>query len=127
MVRNYERKRPPNKNYDMGSLQAMREVDGKRMTMYRASKGFKVPLSTLYSRIKGLRGVKSSTKGRTTALSQEEERKLVFGLTTLEKWGFGLSRKEILAKYVEQNNIKTPFKDNVPGPDWFLNFNTGLA
>lgn len=43
----------------------------------------------------------------------------------MEKWGFRLSRfevMEIVAKYVRINKIKTPFKNNIPGPDWFINF-----
>lgn len=43
----------------------------------------------------------------------------------MEKWGFGLSRKEVLqtvADFVKENHIKTQFKDAKPGEDWFLNF-----
>lgn len=43
----------------------------------------------------------------------------------MEKWGFRLSRSEILeivAEYVRVNNIQTPFKNNTPGPDWFIDF-----
>lgn len=43
----------------------------------------------------------------------------------MSKWGFGLSRKEILNSvqlYVQQNNLQTPFKDGKPGEDWFINF-----
>lgn len=43
---------------------------------------------------------------------------------TTEKWGFGLSRTEILdlvADYVNSNNINPPFKDGIAGEDWFLN------
>lgn len=43
----------------------------------------------------------------------------------MEKWGFGLSRKEVLTivgEYVTKNNIPNPFKNNIPGEDWFLKF-----
>lgn len=43
----------------------------------------------------------------------------------MEKWGFGLSRLEVInlvAEYVKQNDIQTPFKNGIPGEDWFLNF-----
>lgn len=28
----------------------------------------------------------------------------------------------IVAEYVTKNNIKAPFKNNMPGADWFINF-----
>lgn len=43
----------------------------------------------------------------------------------MEKHGFGLTRKELLetvGQYVSDNNIKNPFKNGVPGEDWFLSF-----
>ena len=43
----------------------------------------------------------------------------------MEKWGFGLSRSEVLenvAHFVKENNLKTQFKDGYPGADWFINF-----
>jgi hypothetical protein len=43
----------------------------------------------------------------------------------MEKWGFGLSRKEILqlvGECVNANKLKTQFKKGIPGEDWFLNF-----
>ena len=42
----------------------------------------------------------------------------------MEKWGFGLSRKEVLqivADYVKENQINiNKFKDGMPGEDRFL-------
>jgi hypothetical protein len=43
----------------------------------------------------------------------------------MEKHGFGLTRKELLetvGQYVSANVIKSPFKNGVPGEDWFLAF-----
>ncbi|CAG4996929.1 unnamed protein product [Parnassius apollo] len=43
----------------------------------------------------------------------------------MEKYGFGLTRKEVLevvGQYVVENNIETPFKNGTPGEDWFLAF-----
>lgn len=41
----------------------------------------------------------------------------------MEKWGFGLSRSEIMVgDFVTTNNIKTPFKNEIPEEDLFLNF-----
>lgn len=46
-------------------------------------------------------------------------------IEVMEKHGFGLTRKETLqlvGQYVTDNNIQTPFKDNIPGKDWFIEF-----
>jgi len=40
----------------------------------------------------------------------------------MEKWGFGLSKTEVLetiGRYVNKNKISTPFGEGVPG-DYFL-------
>lgn len=104
---------------------AINEVNKGQSTIYGASKRYKIPYVTLHSRIKGIRGKKKENKGRPTSIPIAEELKLANGLKTLEKWGFGLSRKEVfevVGKFVRENNIKTNFKDGVPGEDWFLNF-----
>ncbi|CAH2226763.1 jg14191, partial [Pararge aegeria aegeria] len=46
-------------------------------------------------------------------------------LRTLDKWGWGLSKEEVLdlvAAFVQKNNLKTPFKENRPGTKWFVSF-----
>jgi hypothetical protein len=43
----------------------------------------------------------------------------------MDKWGFGLSRSEVLDQvqvFVNANNLQTQFKNGRPGPDWFINF-----
>lgn len=43
----------------------------------------------------------------------------------MEKYGFGLTRQELLetvSQYVLANLIQNPFKNGVPGEDWFLSF-----
>lgn len=126
MVRTYKRKTVPEIKYDPANLTlAIQEVSAGRMTYYRACKTYQIPFSTLYSRVKGTRGAKSDKKGKPTALLVETERKIVEGIRVIEKWGFGLTRKEIIelvGQHVKANNIKTPFKDNVPGSDWFVKF-----
>lgn len=66
-------------------------------------------------------------RGRKTALDPVDERKLAALITDLAKWGFALTSKEvrqIVAEYVEINNIQNPFSKNknIPGRDWFTNF-----
>ncbi|KAK9736193.1 hypothetical protein QE152_g12696 [Popillia japonica] len=78
--------------------------------------------------LKGTRGAKKCTRGRLTVRSSEQESELTSGLTKMERLGFDLSRREILqavAALIIANQIKTPFKDHVPGPDWFIHFRKG--
>nr|CAI5868906.1 unnamed protein product [Callosobruchus analis] len=66
-----------------------------------------------------------SQKDLATKINEKPQDFLAFFIKTLAKWGFGLSRKEILelvGDFVCKNDIKTPFKNGLPGEDWFLNF-----
>ncbi|CAH1102872.1 unnamed protein product [Psylliodes chrysocephalus] len=72
-----------------------------------AAEVFRSPRSTLISRTKGWKNRKQSTKeipGRSVDLSPEVEEKLALYLKTLSKWGFGLSRKEILLSGLFNHN-----------------------
>ncbi|XP_056636655.1 uncharacterized protein LOC130445153 [Diorhabda sublineata] len=126
MVRNYVRKSKRATSYTKEDLQrAMEEVRSGRITAYKASQRFKIPMMTLNYRLRGIRGVKSSSQGRSTAIPIQEERELAEGLKTMEKWGWSLSRGEVLkivGDYVKRNKLKTPFKPGLPGEDWFLGF-----
>ncbi|XP_030751409.1 uncharacterized protein LOC115878935 [Sitophilus oryzae] len=126
MVRKYVRKSNRGKGYTKESLKiALTAIKSGQITLYRANKVYKIPLATLHDHLKGRRGQKSSSYGRPQDISQHEEEKLATGLRAMEKWGFGLSRKEVLqivADYVKENHLKTQFKDGKPGEDWFLNF-----
>lgn len=65
----------------------------------------------------GRKGLKSKTLGRAAVLSREIEEDLVKNLHTMEKHGFGLTRKELLetvGQYVSANNINNNFKNGVP-------------
>ena len=105
--------------------EALNNIRRGALTVYRAAKEYGIPKITLYSRLKGKRGVKSQTLGRSTAIPPEHETKLASCLKVMEKWGFGLSRKEIIeivAIYVAKNGLVTPFRNGIPGEDWFLGF-----
>ncbi|KAJ8909702.1 hypothetical protein NQ315_002742 [Exocentrus adspersus] len=109
---------------------AVADVLEGRKTMRGAAKYYHIPRSTLKHYVRGTRGTgvvaaSGSGGGGRTSLSSEEEHRLVQGILTMEKWGFGLSRHEVLdivQMYTKANNLKTKFKDGRPGEEWYLSF-----
>lgn len=104
---------------------AIEKVERKECTLFGASKQYNIPIATLHNRLYKKTGTKSSTLGRAPVLPYAIELELANGLKVMEKWVFGLSRKEVMAlvaRYVRENNLESPFKDGFPGPDWFINF-----
>lgn len=105
--------------------EAVQEVRSKELSNYAASKLYGIPTSTLNDRVLAKTGIKSQTLGRAPAIPLDQETKLAEYLRTLEKWGQGLSKEEVLdlvAAFVRRNNLKTPFKDDRPGTKWFVAF-----
>lgn len=126
MPRNYTRTTQRGEGYTKENLSiAIGEVKSGIRSLRMAAKKYSIPYSTLQCHLTGRRGVKSETGGRPTALKKKDEEKLVHYLKSLEKSGFGLSRKELLEvvqQYVLKNKIPTPFKNGKPGKDWFILF-----
>lgn len=131
MPRNYIRK-GNRKSYSAEMLQEALSRINTGLPIKRCSRIFNIPCTTLRDHIKGRRGKQGSNAGgggKGTALSSAEEIKLATCLRTMAKWGFGLSRCEVLdivQKYVKDNNIKTPFRDDRPGEDWWLGFKKNI-
>ncbi|PZC77478.1 hypothetical protein B5X24_HaOG203356 [Helicoverpa armigera] len=122
MPRTYLKKK--NKSYSPQDLaSAIQQVRNGELTAYAAAQKYKIPMTTLHDHVK-TKDTRQNA-GRPIVLPLEDEKKLASTIIVMEKWGFGLSRSEILeivAEYVRVNNIQTPFKNNTPGPDWFINF-----
>lgn len=101
---------------------AINEVKNEKVSIYAAAIKYNIPTTTLFDKVKENHCLNI---GRPLAIPLEQEQKLANGLRIMEKWGFGLSRQETLElvkDYVEKNNLETPFKNNKPGTDWFINF-----
>lgn len=63
--------------------------------------------------------------GHSPVLNAEEENKILDILIENAKKGILLSFDEFIqniTKIIKLNNIKTPFKNGVPGPKWFMLF-----
>ncbi|KAI4472050.1 homeobox-like domain superfamily [Holotrichia oblita] len=123
MVRNYIRKTRRGDAYSPSDLDhVVNSIKTGAMTIYRAHKMYGIPKTTLYYHVTGKRGSKSRTQGRPPAIPPKEEEKLGDCIKTMEKWGFGLSRREVIevvSQYVTENKIQCPFKNNIPGDEWF--------
>lgn len=126
MVRNYVRTTNRAATYTREQLlEAVDKVKNGELTAYRAAIAYQIPRPTIVARVYEKYGLKSKSLGRNTAIPEETENKLAENLHVMEKYGFGLTRTEIMevvGDYVTKNNIETPFKNGIPGEDWFLAF-----
>lgn len=59
------------------------------MSIYKASQTYNIPYCWIYSRIKGLRGVKKSKTGHPTALGKELEEDVARGLVIVKNGALG--------------------------------------
>lgn len=126
---NRQKQQPKIKSYSTEDLnKAITAVKNGELSYKKASQLYRIPRSTLIARCKGWKNRPASGRdrpGRVPDLSQETEAELAQHLETLNNWGFGLSRKEVLntvGVFVQQNNINTRFKNGVPKKDWFIGF-----
>ena len=70
---------------------------------------------------------KHKSAGAPRCLSDKDEETIAMCVRLMGKWGFGVSRLELLdlvQQYVLSNGIPTRFKDGKPGEDWYLGFMT---
>lgn len=132
MVRTYKKKT----NKGGGSAwshedmnEAIIAIENKTMSVRRAAMHFKVPKSTLLLKSRGWKGrqptLNSKSGGQKITLPASEEEKLAKLMKTMSKWGFGLSKQELLnvvQEYVQKNNIPNHFRNGRPGTDWFKSF-----
>ena len=123
MVRHYQRKTPP-KYTKEDVARAVTAVKEQKMSQLLAAKKFNVPRTTLRDHL-----FDSGTKigaGRSTVFSMEEERELVASLQALQQIGFGLTRELaglVIRDYLlDQPDRYSPFKDSLPGKDWWTLF-----
>lgn len=125
MPRNYVRKRQSNYTEEDLKL-AVDAVKTKRMTYKLAEKTFKVPQSVICSRI-SWRVTKKETlgAGRPNVFPTHVEEAFSSCMAARAEMGYPVDKKELfdlIQQYVQQKKLKTPFKDNRPGEEWYRNF-----
>lgn len=104
-------------------METAQAVRNGHLRGYKAAQN-NIPRMTIMDHVKNKR-FKSNSLGRSTALTFEVETKLASSIHTMEKYDFGLTKKEVLemvGQYVNRNHISTPFKNGTPGQAWFTAF-----
>lgn len=106
------------------------------MTIYRASKEYKIPWSTLKENLRKLKElrendenvqVKMSKIGRPFALPVELEQKLLTYITEMQEMGIGLNVtkiKQVALSLAKAANIKCPFNEEkgCAGWNWWVKY-----
>lgn len=123
-----KKRKPRIKSYGRADIEAAKSLIENGWTVKRAAAAYKIPRTTLILHLKGWKNrnqTENKNVGRPVEMKEVDERHLAVCLQTMNKWGFGLSRKEVLS-LVEtcliENKIKTRFVNNRPGKDWFIGF-----
>lgn len=96
-------------------------IDKKELFLREAAKKYQIDKSVLSRRRTGV----VTKQGRKTCLTPEMENDLSGKIKIMSKWGFALTKNEILntiRAYVEENGLRTQFKNCRPGNDWFRGF-----
>ncbi|XP_049776849.1 uncharacterized protein LOC126172509 [Schistocerca cancellata] len=119
MASSYKKKGRPYSKEDISS--AIKEVkDGA--SLRQVALKYKMDKMFLHRRV---HGTHSGVQGRKTDLTADQETTLSNHLKTLAKWGFPITRSELLLVvqgFVGQNGLTTRFKDGKPGSKWFRHF-----
>lgn len=120
MPRNYV---PKKRSYTKEQLAEVVDLIKRNLISIRkAAERYKIDKSTLSRHVRGL---STGKQGRRTCLSVSEEQDLTEKLTIMAKWGFALTKEDVkmsVQAYVLQNNLETPFRDSLPGDEWFRSF-----
>ncbi|KAL8578093.1 hypothetical protein ACOMHN_055413 [Nucella lapillus] len=92
------------------------------MSLGAASKKFGVPKTTIADRVSGKRGM-TAKRGRKQDIPEDIEREVVIRALEASKRGFPLTKRWFLvqvARLVRKLNMKTRFKNGIPGQDYWL-------
>ena len=104
--------------------EALNAVRSGTMSQRQAAKHFNVGQATISDHIRG-RVSEGSKPGRKPVLPIEVENKIVEKTLSAAQCGFGFSRQLLAAKVcnvTKKLKIKTPFRNGIPGYDWWKGF-----
>ena len=122
MVQNYQRKKV-GPAYSKEDLRTAVELIKERKTSYRvASPQFKIPSGTLSSHVLNSLNINARCP---LALSHDEEKYLVYLISTLQEWGQLSTCADILKRtheYIEIMDLQARFTCGSPTKDWYYSF-----
>lgn len=111
--------------YDDTSLdKALQAVRNNEMSQRKASQAFGVPQATISDHIRG-KVSDGAVPGRAPVIPRKVEAVITEKVTKAAEMGMGMSKLQVMqnvGKVVRQLKLKTPFKKNVPGKDWWKGF-----
>lgn len=115
--------------YDDTSLdKALQAVRNNEMSQRKASQAFGVPQATISDHIRG-KVSDGAVPGRAPVIPRKVEAVITEKVTKAAEMGMGMSKLQVMqnvGKEVRQLKLKTPFKKNVPGKDWWKGFKKGM-
>ena len=112
------------RKYSPTKLQSVVAMVRQGMSKKEASELFGKPRTTLIDKVSG-KAPSGIPPGRSTVLTSAEEEVLVNYCTLMSSIGYPLKRSELLVEVkwvMDHDGRKTPFKNNLPGPDWYKGF-----
>lgn len=116
------------RNYNIDALNsAVNAVKNESMTIYKGSKQFKIPISTVYKNVNGIN--KSNRLGASKILPEEEETCITNYAVLCADRGFPLNREQIIdtawkLMLIKDKNSKKPTRSWLKG---FLNRQPNLS
>lgn len=124
-VRANSKSNPKYRRYSPSKLEAaVNMVRSGAMSRKKASMSFGVPRTTLIDKLSG-KTTLGVNPGRSTVLTKAEETVLVDYCKLMASVGYPLIGYQLLAevkKVLDHDGRPTPFKNNLPGKDWFKGF-----
>jgi hypothetical protein len=102
---------------------ALAEIEEKKISIRGAAKKYGISSSTLHDHVK--QKYTTIGAGGPTVLTCAEEREIALSLIALGEMGFGLTKElvnVVVRDYIREKQIPNPFRDGVPGRDWWSRF-----
>lgn len=126
MPRNYKKKREGPSYSTEDCAHAVEDVINRNKTYREAENYYGVPKAVIYNRISGRKTAMNVTRpGRSQVLSPEIENEIAECLIVRSKMGLPCDKAELrqlVGEYVKNKALKTPFKEGIPGEDWYYSF-----
>ena len=115
MVCNYKKK-------TAGAQWTEDDMKNAKLTVYAASKKYHIPRETLRRHVNTPSVL---VVGRPPVLTATQEAEIVETCQIFSEWGFGLTKSDIvnvIGDYFRHTKHPNPFRDGVPGDDWWRLF-----